>query len=252
MLAIFAVALRRAVAVASGLRGAALGAAAGAWGGLAVFAFCPSGETQHLLVGHVLPVALFTVGRWRSHWPDDRPGRTLSMSGAYTRIANNKIRERSSCTYRPSQQRRCSPLRSPHCRRTPIGPAKAKPALVIATGNTETKTANAKLQLANEIGKWKHQFGGTALYASSDDEGTTARALGSLRADGLQLQPAHLLVRRGALRRRRVQRLRVPGDRLERHRPQVHRHRRHQVHRHGRRRLQVLRDARMRSTTPAC
>ena len=61
VLAIFAVTLRRAVAVASGLRGAALGAAAGAWGGLAVFAFCPSGELQHLLVGHVLPVALFTL-----------------------------------------------------------------------------------------------------------------------------------------------------------------------------------------------
>jgi hypothetical protein len=61
VLAIFAGALRRAVAVASGLRGAALGAAAGAWGGLAVFVFCPSGEPQHLLVGHVLPIALFTL-----------------------------------------------------------------------------------------------------------------------------------------------------------------------------------------------
>jgi hypothetical protein len=60
VLAIFAVALRRAVAVASGLRGAALGAAAGAWAGLAVFAFCPSGSLQHLLVGHVLPIALLT------------------------------------------------------------------------------------------------------------------------------------------------------------------------------------------------
>src|SRR5262245_28338556 len=60
-MAIFAVALRRAVAVATGLRGAALGAAAGAWGGLAVFVFCPSGELQHLLVGHVLPIALFTL-----------------------------------------------------------------------------------------------------------------------------------------------------------------------------------------------
>jgi hypothetical protein len=60
-MAIFAVALRRAVVVASGLRGAALGAAAGAWGGLAVFVFCPSGELQHLLVGHVLPIALFTL-----------------------------------------------------------------------------------------------------------------------------------------------------------------------------------------------
>jgi hypothetical protein len=61
VLAIFAVAMRRAVAVASGLRGAALGAAAGAWGGLAVFAFCPSGELQHLLAGHVLPIVLFTL-----------------------------------------------------------------------------------------------------------------------------------------------------------------------------------------------
>lgn len=60
-LAIFAVALRRAVPAAGSLRGAALGAAAGAWGGLAVFAFCPSGGLQHLLVGHVLPIALFTI-----------------------------------------------------------------------------------------------------------------------------------------------------------------------------------------------
>jgi hypothetical protein len=55
------VALRRAVAVAIRPRGAALGAAAGAWGGLAVFVFCPSGEPQHLLIGHVLPIALFTL-----------------------------------------------------------------------------------------------------------------------------------------------------------------------------------------------
>lgn len=61
VLVIFAGALRRAVVVASGLRGAALGAAAGAWGGLAVFVFCPSGEPQHLFVGHVLPIALFTL-----------------------------------------------------------------------------------------------------------------------------------------------------------------------------------------------
>jgi hypothetical protein len=61
VLAIFAVTLRRAVAVAVGLRGAALGAAAGGWAGLAVFAFCPSGELQHLLVGHVLPIVLLTL-----------------------------------------------------------------------------------------------------------------------------------------------------------------------------------------------
>jgi putative salt-induced outer membrane protein len=52
---------------------------------------------------------------------------------------------------------------------------KGEAGLVIASGNTETTTANAKLQFANEIDKWKHQFGGSGLYASSDDEGVTAR-----------------------------------------------------------------------------
>jgi putative salt-induced outer membrane protein len=52
---------------------------------------------------------------------------------------------------------------------------KGEAGLVIASGNTETETANAKLQLANEIDQWKHQFGGAGLYASSEEEGTTAR-----------------------------------------------------------------------------
>jgi Negative regulator of sigma F len=57
----FAMALRHAVPVASRLRGAAIGAAAGAWAGLAVFVFCPSGDPQHLIAGHVLPVIALTV-----------------------------------------------------------------------------------------------------------------------------------------------------------------------------------------------
>lgn len=60
-LASFAVALRRAIPAASGLRGAALGAAAGAWAGLAVFVFCPASEYEHLLFGHLLPVVALTV-----------------------------------------------------------------------------------------------------------------------------------------------------------------------------------------------
>ena len=60
-LATLAAALRRAVPVASHLRGSALGAAAGAWAGLALFAFCPSGDHTHLLIGHVGPVVLFTL-----------------------------------------------------------------------------------------------------------------------------------------------------------------------------------------------
>lgn len=57
----FTAALRRAAPVASRLRGAAVGAAAGAWAGLAVFAFCPSGDQQHLLAGHLLPVIALTL-----------------------------------------------------------------------------------------------------------------------------------------------------------------------------------------------
>jgi Negative regulator of sigma F len=59
----FTAALRRAVPVASGLRGVAVGAAAGAWASLAIFLFCPAGSYLHLVVGHVLPVfALTGVG----------------------------------------------------------------------------------------------------------------------------------------------------------------------------------------------
>jgi len=60
-LASFTTALRRAIPVASGLRGAVLGAAAGAWAGLALFVFCPAGEYLHLLVGHLLPVVALTL-----------------------------------------------------------------------------------------------------------------------------------------------------------------------------------------------
>ncbi|HEY7641901.1 MAG TPA: DUF481 domain-containing protein [Steroidobacteraceae bacterium] len=52
---------------------------------------------------------------------------------------------------------------------------KGEAGLVIASGNTDTKTANAKLQLATEIDKWKHQFGAAGLYASSEPDGTSAQ-----------------------------------------------------------------------------
>ena len=57
----FTGALRGSAPVASQLRGAALGAAAGAWAGLSVFIFCPATEFRHLLIGHVLPIAAFTL-----------------------------------------------------------------------------------------------------------------------------------------------------------------------------------------------
>lgn len=63
VMACFAAALRRAAPVATGLRGVAIGVAAGMWAGVAVFVFCPSGDSWHLLMGHVLPlVALAGIG----------------------------------------------------------------------------------------------------------------------------------------------------------------------------------------------
>jgi hypothetical protein len=59
--ALFVFALRRAVPVGSRVRGAAIGAAAGAWAGLAVFLFCPSGDIQHLVAGHLLPMVGLTL-----------------------------------------------------------------------------------------------------------------------------------------------------------------------------------------------
>lgn len=50
---------------------------------------------------------------------------------------------------------------------------KGEAGLVIATGNTNTETANARLQLANETDNWKNSIGGSALYAS-DEDGKTA------------------------------------------------------------------------------
>ena len=50
---------------------------------------------------------------------------------------------------------------------------KGEAGLVVASGNTETKTANAKALMAREDGNWKNQFGLAGLYAS-DDVGTTA------------------------------------------------------------------------------
>src|SRR5688500_15620749 len=51
---------------------------------------------------------------------------------------------------------------------------KGEAGLVIASGNTETETANVKIALAHERDKWKNQFGLSGLYAS-DVEGTTAQ-----------------------------------------------------------------------------
>lgn len=51
---------------------------------------------------------------------------------------------------------------------------KGEAGAVIASGNTETESANVKFELAREANNWKNAFAGQAVYAS-DDEGTTAQ-----------------------------------------------------------------------------
>jgi putative salt-induced outer membrane protein len=49
----------------------------------------------------------------------------------------------------------------------------AEAGLVIASGNSESETANAKLKFENTLDQWKHSLGAAALYAS-DEDGETA------------------------------------------------------------------------------
>lgn len=53
--------LRHTVPSAARLRGAALGAASGAWAGLILVLHCSASAPAHIVVGHVLPVAAFVA-----------------------------------------------------------------------------------------------------------------------------------------------------------------------------------------------
>jgi putative salt-induced outer membrane protein len=52
--------------------------------------------------------------------------------------------------------------------------AKAEAGVVAARGNTQTDSANTKLDIARELRLWKHAAGFTGIYAS-DSTGTTAQ-----------------------------------------------------------------------------
>lgn len=61
VLGAFGFALRRAVPAAPMARAAAVGAAAGAWAGVALFLLCPSSDALHILLGHALPVGAYAL-----------------------------------------------------------------------------------------------------------------------------------------------------------------------------------------------
>lgn len=52
---------------------------------------------------------------------------------------------------------------------------KGEAGLVVANGNSETKNANAKLELATTRGSWKHAVGLAGIYASNADFATGQR-----------------------------------------------------------------------------
>ncbi len=52
---------------------------------------------------------------------------------------------------------------------------KGEAGLVLANGNTDSKTGNVKLDLATTLERWKHAFGGSAIYAATDGETTGQR-----------------------------------------------------------------------------
>lgn len=52
---------------------------------------------------------------------------------------------------------------------------KGEAGFVMARGNTETDTANAKLEIARELDRWKHTFGLAGLYAKSSGLTTALR-----------------------------------------------------------------------------
>lgn len=52
---------------------------------------------------------------------------------------------------------------------------KGEAGIALASGNTDTKNGNLKLDLATTVEQWKHAFGAAAVYASSDSVTTGRR-----------------------------------------------------------------------------
>ena len=52
---------------------------------------------------------------------------------------------------------------------------KGEAGVVFASGNTDTESGNANIEVSNEVGDWKHSAGFSALYASNDGVDTAKR-----------------------------------------------------------------------------
>lgn len=60
---------------------------------------------------------------------------------------------------------------------------KGEAGILFARGNTDTETANVKLDLAREAGQWKHEFGVSAIRAANNGDTTANRYEGHYQAD---------------------------------------------------------------------
>jgi putative salt-induced outer membrane protein len=65
---------------------------------------------------------------------------------------------------------------------------KGEAGLVISSGNTETQTGNAKIEVARQGARWKNAFGFSGLYAS-DDIGATAQRWEALTQQDYNFSP---------------------------------------------------------------
>jgi putative salt-induced outer membrane protein len=60
---------------------------------------------------------------------------------------------------------------------------KGEAGIVFARGNSDTDTANVKLEMATEVNQWKHGFGIAALRAANDGDKTAERYEGKWQSD---------------------------------------------------------------------
>jgi putative salt-induced outer membrane protein len=60
---------------------------------------------------------------------------------------------------------------------------KGEAGIVFARGNSDTDTANVKVEMATEIDRWKHGWGVSALRASNDGDKTAERYEGKWQSD---------------------------------------------------------------------
>ena len=85
---------------------------------------------------------------------------------------------------------RCSPVALPAAAQWT---GKGEAGLAIANGNSDTKTANAKVAVGKKVDNWEHSAGLAGLYVRNDGD-TTARRWAAFLQTPLQLRRRQYLL----------------------------------------------------------